>query len=144
MKNGDIAVAALRAPEVLSGLYSKYSKDQLLVIKLDVTKKANIAAVFSQIRDALGRIDIVFNNAGISALGEVEATSDEVTRGIFEVNFWGATNVSRAAIRFFRETNTPGVGGTLLQMSSIHALRTTAGLAFYAARSDNAYYLYTL
>lgn len=134
MKNGDIAVAALRKPEVLSDLSSKYPKGQLLVVKLDVTKEANITDVFSQIGGALGRLDIVFNNAGISALGEVEATPDEVAKGIFDVNFWGATNVSRAALRFFRETNPPGVGGTLLQMSSIHAVRTTPGLAYYAAR----------
>lgn len=134
MQNGDIAVAALRKPEVLSNLSSKYPKDRLLIIKLDVTKEADITDAFSQIRGTLGRLDFVFNNAGISALGEAEATSDEVAKGIFNVNFWGATNVSRAALHFFREINPRGVGGTLLQMSSIHALRTTAGLSYYAAR----------
>lgn len=134
MQNGDIAVATLRKPEVLSDLSSKYSKDQLLVIKLDVAKEADIIDAFSQTGDALGRIDVVFNNAGIAALGEIEATSDEAARGLFEVNFWAATNVSRAAVRFFRETNPPGVGGTLLQMSSMHAQRASAGLAYYSAR----------
>jgi NAD(P)-dependent dehydrogenase (short-subunit alcohol dehydrogenase family) len=133
LKNGDIAVAALRKPEVLSDLSSKYPKDRLLVIKLDVTKEADITDAFSKIRDNLGRLDIVFNNAGIGSFGEIEATPNEVARGVFEVNFWGVTNISRAALHFFREINPPGVGGTLLQMSSLLAQQASAGVAYYCA-----------
>lgn len=134
LKNGDIAVASLQKPEVLSELSSKYSKDQLLILKLDVTKEDNITDAFSQIRDVFGRLDVVFNNAGVAAIGEIEATSDEVARGIFDVNFWGAANISRAAIHFFREINLPGVGGTLLQMSSMFALQAAGCAGYYSAR----------
>ena len=64
-------------------------------------------------KQVFGRLDIIFNNAGYGSVGEAEATPDDVAHGQFDVNFWGAINVSRAAIAFFWEVNRPGVGGTL-------------------------------
>lgn len=134
LRNGDVAVASLRTPEVLFDLSSTYPKDRLIIVKLDVTKKDDITDAFSQIRDVFGRLDIVFNNAGIGAIGEIEATPDEVARDIFDVNFWGATSISRAALHFFREINPPGIGGMLLQMSSMNALQAGACTGYYSAR----------
>lgn len=134
LKNGDIAVASLRKPELLSNLSSEYPKDRLLVLELDVTREADITDAFSRVTEAFGRLDIVFNNAGIGAIGEIEATSEEVARSIFEVNFWGATRISRDAIHYFREINPPGVGGILLQMTSMTAQQAGACIGYYSAR----------
>ncbi|KAF9246602.1 hypothetical protein BU15DRAFT_70679 [Melanogaster broomeanus] len=50
-------------------------------------------------------------------MGEVEAVPEEAARSVFEVNFLGAANVTKEAVRFFRDVNTPP-GGRLLQVSS--------------------------
>ncbi|KAI0942384.1 hypothetical protein AcW1_003028 [Taiwanofungus camphoratus] len=42
LDNGGIAVATLRWPEVLADLTAQYSKDRLLVLKLDVTKPQGV------------------------------------------------------------------------------------------------------
>jgi len=66
--------------------------------------------------------------------GEVEGTSDADARALFEVNFWGAVGVSRAAVKFFREVNPPRKGGVILQNSSCGGFIGGPGAAFYCAR----------
>ena len=52
-----------------------------------------------------GRINVVYNNAGAFVVGELESTSEEEWRKMFDVNFWGAIGVAREAVRFFRDVN---------------------------------------
>ena len=132
LEKGDIAVATLRKPEAISDLASQYTSERLLVLKLDVSKPQEITAAFDAAVKTFGRIDVVFNNAGYAILGEVEATTDQLARGIFDVNFFGALNVSKEAIRVFREVNKPQ-GGRLIQMSSAIVYYEPGASALYAA-----------
>ncbi len=65
-------------------------------------------------------------------LAEVEGTPEEQARAMFDVNFWGATNVSREAVKFFREVNKP-TGGRLINVSSIVGLKVAPALGYYTA-----------
>lgn len=133
LANGDNVVATLRKPPVLDDLKSRYPPARLLVLKLDVTKPLEITQAFAHAQDTFGRIDIVFNNAGYGLLAEVEGTPDETARALFETNFWGSANVSREAVRFFREVNKPGVGGRLLTVSSFVGLSPLPCSGYYSA-----------
>jgi len=133
LAKGDRVVATLRKPEVLNDLKAKYASDKLLVVKLDVTKHQEILDAFAQAKRAFGKIDIVFNNAGYAIFGEVESVPDETARAMFETNFWGAANVMREAIRFFREENAPGVGGKLLNNSSMVGIAGFPITSYYAS-----------
>ncbi|KAF9236699.1 hypothetical protein BU15DRAFT_76659 [Melanogaster broomeanus] len=133
LSKGDIVVATLRKPEMLDELAANYPKDRLLVLAVDVSKQADIDHAFSQTKESFGRLDVVFNNAGYGIFGASEATPTDAARALFDVNFWGAVNVSRAAVKFFREVNEPGRGGVLLQNSSIAGLVGLPGLSFYSA-----------
>ncbi|OBZ73024.1 hypothetical protein A0H81_07099 [Grifola frondosa] len=133
LERGDIAVATLRKPEVLSDLVAQYPKDKLLVLKVDVSKHGDIINAFAKTREVFGRLDVVFNNAGYAVMGEVEGTPDDVARAMFEVNFWGAAHVSQEAVKFFREVNKPGVGGRLIQISSGTGVTGWPSTGFYSA-----------
>jgi NAD(P)-dependent dehydrogenase (short-subunit alcohol dehydrogenase family) len=89
---------------------------------------------FSKGIEKFGRIDIVFNNAGFGILAEIESTPENEARRLFDVNFWGAANVSREAVRVFREVNPPGIGGWLLNMSSGAGFLGLPASGYYAAR----------
>lgn len=141
MAKGDIVVATLRKPEVLQELSASYSEDRLLVLKADVTNQADIDHAFARTKEVFGRLDVVFNNAGYGVFADAEMTPVNAARAMFDVNFWGAVNVSRAAIEFFREVNEPGRGGVLLQNSSIAAVTTLPGITFYSARQVRSVYL---
>lgn len=144
LANGDIAVATLRTPSALDELTTKYSKDKLLVLKLDVAKPEETKAAFAAALAHFGRIDAVFNNAAYSIFGEAEAMSDAVAREMFDVNLWGAIAVSKEAIRVFREVNQPA-GGRLLNVSSSAGIDPVPGLAHYgAAKSGECVMLATM
>lgn len=132
LKGGDIAVATLRNPSTLDDLKRTYDESKLLVLQLDVTNAEQIRSVFKAATDKFGRIDFVYNLAGQSLISEVEGTPEEVTRALFEVNFWGATRVSSEAVRVFREVNKPQ-GGHLFVISSLVGLKSMAGTGFYSA-----------
>lgn len=124
-------VATLRKPDVLADLATKYP-DTLLVFRLDVTQPEEVTEAFSAARDRFGRIDVVLSNAGHGIVSEIEGTSEKNARDLFEVNFWGASYVCRAAVKFFREENQPA-GGRLIQVSSISGVESRPGPAWYCA-----------
>jgi NAD(P)-dependent dehydrogenase (short-subunit alcohol dehydrogenase family) len=133
LENGDIAVATLRTPSNLDALRAEYpSSNKLLIIKLDVTKPEEISSAFKEVKDKLGRIDYVFNNAGYGTVGEVEGVGEADAKAMFEVNFWGAMNVAKEALEFFREVNKPQ-GGYLLNVSSMVGLVVKPLLGWYTA-----------
>lgn len=132
LDNGDVAIATLRKPSALDDLKAKYPSSRLHILKLDVTNKDDITAAFKYAEEKLSRIDVVFNNAGHSLVAEIEGTPEDVAKKMFDVNFWGAMNVSKEAIRFFRETNKPR-GGRLWNVSSIAGTFPFASLGYYSA-----------
>lgn len=64
-----------------------------------------------QRKEVFQRLDVVFNNAGYGALGEIEGIPDDVARSVFEVNFWGNVNVTKQARSFFSERSGRPVSG---------------------------------
>ncbi|KAK7692333.1 hypothetical protein QCA50_003958 [Cerrena zonata] len=132
LKKGEIVVATARKPEVLDDLKAKYPASQLLTVKLNVDNDQEIEDAFAKAGEAFGHIDVVFNNAGWGTVGETEAMPEDEARRIFDTNFWGAANVSREAVRFFREVNKPS-GGLLLNNSSMSGIQSVPGMAYYSA-----------
>ena len=85
LAHGDKVVATLRKPEAIESLQAKYPADKLFVTKLDVTKPDEIESAFAKAKEAFGRVDVVFNNAGCGMIGEIESTTNDQARAMFEV-----------------------------------------------------------
>ncbi|KAH7908801.1 hypothetical protein BJ138DRAFT_1156842 [Hygrophoropsis aurantiaca] len=92
LARGDIVVATARKPEALADIVSKHSADKILV-ELDVTKHEQVVSAFAQAKNAFGRVDIVYNNAGYAIYGEVESVPEDVARKHLDTNFWSAVDV---------------------------------------------------
>ena len=131
LQRGDKVVATLRTPTQISDLEKKYDSKQLLILKLDVTKPSEIESTFSQAIKHFGRIDVLLSNAGSSFVSEVEGTPDAKAREIFEVLFWGAANVTKEAVKCFKEQKP--IGGKVLQVDSMVGVKGLPGLAYYSA-----------
>lgn len=129
---GEAVVATLRNPDALCDLTAQYDSEKLLLINLDVTRPDDVEAAFLKAKEKFGRIDVVFNNAGYTVIAEVEGTRDGPARNMFETNFWGAANVSREAVKFFREVNNP-VGGRLIVTSSVTGVNAVPSAGYYCA-----------
>lgn len=119
---------------MLQDLSALHPRERLLVLKVDVTKPADVDRAFARTKEAFGRLDVVFNNAGALVVGEAEMTPINDARVMFDVNFWGAVHVSKASVKFFREVNGPGRGGLLLQVSSLAGFVGPPAFSFFAAR----------
>ena len=134
LERGNSVVATARRTHPLEDLVARYPSTQLLVLRADVTTPDDVKVAFSRAKDVFGHIDVVYNNAGQTIIGEVESVPIEMARALFEVNFWGVVNVNKEAIRFFREDNPKGMGGTLLQMSSRVTQVSCPAMGYYSAR----------
>ena len=139
LERGEIVVATARQASSLDDLAQRYPKERLLVLPLDVTQPQQITDAFAEATRTFGRIDVVFNNAGKADVGEFEGMEEARARSVLETNFWGAVSVTKEAVRCFRETNPPGVGGRLLQMSSNGGLVGMPACSFYCASKFGAF-----
>lgn len=80
-----------------------------LVVAGDVTDKAVREQALQVAKDELGGLDLLVNNAGISAHGRFIESSPERLRTIMEVNFFAAADFMRAATPLLAEGNRPMV-----------------------------------
>ncbi len=87
----------------------------LSALRLDVTDAESIRAAIADIRRLAGRLDALVNNAGFAQYGAVEEITAEQWRDQFDANFFGAIEVTRAALPLIREAG----GGTIVMVSSV-------------------------
>jgi len=95
----------------------------------DVSSRAEVDAAVAAVAERFGRIDIVVNNAGIGAQGDITANDDDEWARVLSINVTGIARVTSAALPWLRQSPAAAVCNT----SSIAA---TAGLpqrALYSA-----------
>ncbi|MBK6570579.1 MAG: SDR family oxidoreductase [Rhodoferax sp.] len=103
-------------------------------LQLDVTKPDEIAAAVQQ----AGDVTLVINNAGIAQPGGFLAPdSDAVSRRIFETNFFGVLNMSKAFAPVLKANG----GGALLNVLSVASWVNGGELAAYSASKSAAWSL---
>jgi NAD(P)-dependent dehydrogenase (short-subunit alcohol dehydrogenase family) len=95
----------------------------------DVTDPASVDNAIAAVVAEYGRLDVVVNNAGIGATGDVAANSDDEWRRVFEVNVFGMARVSRAALPHLRSSPSAAI----VNVSSIVAQVGLPQRALYAA-----------
>jgi len=103
-------------------------------LQLDVTKPDEVAAAAKQAAD----VNLVINNAGIAQVGGFLAQdSDAVARRLFETNFFGVLNVSKAFAPVLKANG----GGALISVLSVASWVNGGELAAYSASKSAAWSL---
>jgi len=95
----------------------------------DVTRSEDRTAAIRQMESLWGGVDVVVNNAGLGALGRFRAAEAERLRQVFEVNFFAAVELTRAALPLLRLGTTPAV----VMLGSILGHRATPQNSEYCA-----------
>ncbi|GIH10442.1 oxidoreductase [Rhizocola hellebori] len=112
---------------------------EALPVRADVADQASMDAAMLAVAERYGGIDVLINNAGISAVGTVEENSDAEWARVLDINVMGIVRGTKAALPYLRRSTRAAIVNT----SSIAA---TAGLpkrALYSA-SKGAVHALTL
>ena len=105
--------------------------DTVCFIRIDVAKEDDIEAMMQCALDSFGRLDIVFNNAGVGgAIGPLTETTVESWDYTFDVLAKGVFLGIKHAARIMQAQ---GEGGSIINTSSIAALSGDGGPLVYSA-----------
>ncbi|MBM3775092.1 MAG: SDR family oxidoreductase [Acidobacteria bacterium] len=114
-----VVLAGRRAAQ-LERTAAMSSGGRMLAVPTDIGEPASVQALFARTREAFGRLDLLFNNAGISAPGvPLEELSFEQWSAVVAVNLTGAFLCAQQAIRLMKEQNPRG--GRIINNGSISA-----------------------
>jgi NAD(P)-dependent dehydrogenase (short-subunit alcohol dehydrogenase family) len=126
-----VALAGRREKE-LEETAGKAPAGSCLVVPTDVSDPSAVEALFLRTRDQFGRVDLLFNNAGVmTPATPIEELSVDDWRRAVDVNLTGAFLCTQWAIRVMRD-QTPR-GGRIINNGSISATTPRPLSAVYTA-----------
>jgi len=115
---GRRAVAELAAPG-----------NEVHFIQTDVTREADVESAVRAVLARHGRIDVLVNNAGINAYFDAAAMTEAQWDAVFAVDLKGAWLCAKHVLPGMRDRR----AGSIVNIASIHATLTIAGMFPYAA-----------
>lgn len=122
---GDVSEAGMAGTQAL------LPEGQSFATRLDVRDRAAWEAALSAFAEAAGgRIDVVFNNAGIGTGGMLEELDQDEVDALIDINFRGVVYGAQAALPWLKAS---APGSALINTASASALYGTGGLALYSA-----------
>jgi len=117
-------------------VYAEKTRDEIRAMgrrsaayKMDVTDKAQVAAVFARVKEEFGGLHILVNNAGtLDHVAQLESQSDELWERDLRVNLTGAFNCAKAVWPYMKEQD----WGRIINMASVAGTLGGFGQASYA------------
>ena len=118
-EEGYAVVLAGRRAEVLEETASE-AAGEALAVPTDVSDPASIRDLFARAKEAFGRLDLLFNNAGIGAPAvPLEELSYEQWTAVVDVNLTGAFVCTQEAFRIMKDQDPRG--GRIINNGSVSA-----------------------
>jgi NAD(P)-dependent dehydrogenase (short-subunit alcohol dehydrogenase family) len=117
----DAAIAAANAPA-----------GQALAVPTNVADPTSVAALFAEVKAKFGRLDVLFNNAGVGAPGvNMEELTFEQWKNVVDINLTGVFLCTQEAIRIMKDQSPRG--GRIINNGSISAHAPRPNSAPYTA-----------
>ena len=128
-----VVLAGRRAEALQQTIADAGAPERMLAVPTDVTQPAQVDALFAAALQRFGRVDLLFNNAGISANGiPFDELAFETWRAVVDTNLTGMFLCAQAAFRAMKAQQPRG--GRIVNNGSISA---------HAPRPDSAPYTAT-
>ena len=134
LHEGYSVVLAGRRRELLDAtvLENKSSGSRTLVVPADVGDPASVKALFAKTKETFGRLDLLFNNAGVGAPGiPLEDLTYEQWKSVVDINLTGAFLCTQEAFRIMKSQDPRG--GRIINNGSISAHAPRPNSAPYTA-----------
>jgi NAD(P)-dependent dehydrogenase (short-subunit alcohol dehydrogenase family) len=101
--------------------------DGVLAVQTDVAKLADLGGLYTEVSKKLGKIDVLFVNAGVAKYVPLAETSESVFDEQFDINIKGAYFTLQKALPFLND------GASIILNTSVGDNRGTPGTSAYAA-----------
>src|SRR5205809_3094310 len=101
---------------------------EAIAVRADVSKAADVARLFKEVDSAIGRLDVLVNNAGVFRFGAFAEITEESFHLHYNINVLGAILTVQEAIKRFGAD-----GGSIINLSSIVGSHQVAGALLYAS-----------
>lgn len=96
---------------------------------LDVADEAAINAFAEQIQAQYGKLDLLFNNAGVALGGNFDQVNAEEFDWLMSINFWGVVRMCRAFLPLLKQSN----DAQIINISSVFGIFGVPGQVAYCA-----------
>jgi len=101
-----------------------------IALKMDVTDREQVKAVFAKVKEEFGKIDILVNNAGtLDHVSQIEDQNDDLWQRDLNVNLTGTYNCTKAVWPYMKEQKY----GKIVNLSSVAGTLGGFGQASYSA-----------
>ena len=132
LADGFRVVLAGRHKDALDEVAKGSGDAQSLIFAADVTDPAAVRALFDATREKFGRLDVLFNNAGVGTpFAPLEELTYEQWRQVIDTNLTGAFLCTQQAFRLMKDQDPRG--GRIINNGSISAHTPRANSAPYTA-----------
>lgn len=129
LKHGSKVVLTGRNQSKINSLTSelKSYKDNVLILKADVTSREDNLMVINETIAFFGRLDVLINNAAVSAQGYLSDTNDNVIHQLIDTNIKGVLFLTKYAIPELIKSH-----GSILFISSIASFYGLPNYSLYS------------
>jgi NAD(P)-dependent dehydrogenase (short-subunit alcohol dehydrogenase family) len=107
------------------------ARSRALVVPTDVCDPQAIRSLFAQTKSAFGRLDLLFNNAGIGAAGLLEDLTVEQWKAVVDTNLTGSFICTQEAFKIMKSQQPRG--GRIINNGSISAHAPRPGSVAYTS-----------
>lgn len=116
-----VVIAGRREAELAkTAAKAKPAANRMIAVSTDVSRPDSVNALFARIGEEFGRLDVLFNNAGLNAPGiPIEDMPYETWKALVDVNLTGAFLCAQAAFRMMKSQDPRG--GRIINNGSIAA-----------------------
>jgi NADP-dependent 3-hydroxy acid dehydrogenase YdfG len=97
--------------------------------RLDVTEREAFELYAAEVKAHFGKVNQIYNNAGIAFAGDVEVSSYKDIERVMDVDFWGVVNGTKSFLPHLIESG----DGHIVNVSSIFGIFSVPGQAAYNA-----------
>ena len=105
----------------------KKMKGQAIFVRLDVSDESSVKAMIKEVMNKWGRIDVLYNNAGIESQGTIKDMTNEQWNKVFNVNIKGMMYCCKHATPKMKK------GSSIINTASVAGLVGYANLSVYGA-----------
>ena len=127
-----VALAGRRSEPLEQTATESGAGERALVVASDVAKPESVKAMFAAVKAKWGRIDVLFNNAGVNAPGiPLEDLTLEQWKNVIDINLTGMFLCIQEAFRVMKSQDPRG--GRIINNGSISAHAPRPGSAPYTA-----------